>query len=224
MITEAQLIANRINALKSTGPTSPEGKRVVRMNAATHGYAGHTVVLHSHEIPAYEEHFASFRSEYKPVGPTEQFLVQSLADLAWSAQQIRADITTASAQAGSRHLHETAASGDERIDTAIAQGRSLDDRARTLNTRGMYEQRKMRLFHTTRKELIQVQAERKAQEQKEIAEAAEMRRADNLSRQPGEPERQPSENGFVCSLQQVDRYIVLEDRLNRFNSPRKAAA
>ena len=39
MATEAQIAANRQNALKSTGPSSPEGKAASSQNRLTHGLA-----------------------------------------------------------------------------------------------------------------------------------------------------------------------------------------
>ena len=37
MATEAQLIANRLNARKSTGPRTHQGKSIVSQNALKHG-------------------------------------------------------------------------------------------------------------------------------------------------------------------------------------------
>src|SRR5271163_4487269 len=221
-ISEAQLKANRENSLHSTGPTSTKGKRIVRMNAVVHGFAGHTVVLHEHEIPAYNQHFASFRKEYSPVGATEEFLVQSLAELSWSAQQIRSQITTAIAVAGNTQLDYQA--GSEPPDCVLSQAGSIKASAPSLNTLGIYEQRKMRLFYATRKELVQIQTERKTREKAGLEEAAQLRKAHKAARQPGEPEWQPAENGFVCSLQEIDRYIARQDLLSRLNKPLKTAA
>lgn len=37
MATEAQILANRRNAQKSTGPRTPQGKAAVSQNAVKHG-------------------------------------------------------------------------------------------------------------------------------------------------------------------------------------------
>jgi len=44
MTSWRQWQANRLNALKSTGPRTEEGKRVSRCNALRHGLAAETVI------------------------------------------------------------------------------------------------------------------------------------------------------------------------------------
>jgi hypothetical protein len=44
MTSPRQLEANRRNALKSTGPTSPNGKQVSRRNPLRHGFTAETVL------------------------------------------------------------------------------------------------------------------------------------------------------------------------------------
>ena len=44
-LSEARINANRLNALRSTGPKSPEGKAIARRNALTHGLTGRGVVV-----------------------------------------------------------------------------------------------------------------------------------------------------------------------------------
>jgi hypothetical protein len=45
MTSEKQIQANRRNALKSTGPKTPEGKAAVRHNALRHGLLSRDVLL-----------------------------------------------------------------------------------------------------------------------------------------------------------------------------------
>ena len=59
MATEAQIIANRRNSQKSTGPRSPEGKAIVSKNAVKHGlFASENVIKGENQ-----DHFDLFRDE-----------------------------------------------------------------------------------------------------------------------------------------------------------------
>jgi hypothetical protein len=212
-ISEAQLNANRENSKLSTGPKSPEGKAKLRLNPLTHGFAGQTVVIPDHQKEDYLKLFKSFRTEFKPQGPSEQFLVQSLAEISWSVQQIRAASTNVMTMSGSlyRPIYDA---GSPEVNFGLSQANAMEDNLRQINLLGIYEQRKMRLFHSTRKELLQIQAERKAAEKEELETAAPLRQACNSTRQPGQPQWQPAEDGFACSLEQIDRFIARRDRLN----------
>jgi hypothetical protein len=203
-ISEAQLRANRENAKLSTGPTSPAGKRKVALNPMTHSFAGQTVLIAAHEEADYQKHFKDFRAEYKPKGPTEQFLVQSLAELSWSAQQIRAQVNNLLSLGGAK-CEPMLVSGDNQVDFAIAQATALEANMAKINLLGIYEQRKMRLFTNTRKELVAIQAQRKLTEQEEVEEASFYRKAS-----PGN--WNPADDGFACSVADVDRYIAITRR------------
>ena len=52
MATEAQTLANRANALKSTGPRTREGKDLARRNAMKHGLCAETLLLPEDEEDA----------------------------------------------------------------------------------------------------------------------------------------------------------------------------
>ena len=221
MISESQLNANRANAQKSTGPQSPETKRKVGMNAIKHGFAGQTVVIPAHDTEAYEEHFASFRREYRPVGPTEEFMVQSLADLTWSVQNMRMQATAILTMAGCKSHGITNTGATPEADAVLGQSISVDSMGPRLNLLSVYEARKMRLFHTTLKALEERQARRKAQHKADLIEAAIYRKACKLHQDPTQPEWHPNENGFVCSMEELDRHIHMQDLIHK---PLKAAA
>ena len=59
----------------------------------------------------------------------------------------------------------------------------------------------MRLFNSTRRELIQMQAERKQRELEELEEAA-------AARETAPAGWQPSHDGFACSLAEIDRFTA----------------
>src|ERR1700736_1336739 len=208
-VSEARLLANRENAKLSTGPTSPKGKRRVRMNSVTHGFSGHTVVVPAFKKEAFTKHLEKFQAEYQPKGVTEEVLVQSLADLSWSNQQMRAQSATIMSMLGCRSsTHGSKA--NERTAFALAQAEHLAEQMHTLNLLGVYEQRKTRLFNNARRKLQELQTARKAREKEELEMAAIIRKAPKSTATPWSP----ADHGFACSEQQIDLFIARRDFLN----------
>jgi hypothetical protein len=83
MTSLPQIEANRRNALKSTGPTSANGKHVSRRNALRHGFTAETVLEPLEDPEEYRTFEAAILSEYLPETPVEQELVRRLASLFW---------------------------------------------------------------------------------------------------------------------------------------------
>jgi hypothetical protein len=189
-ISEAQLNANRENAKHSTGPKFETSKQKTRMNALKHGFSGHIVMIPDHEKEAFLKHLENFRAEYNPKGITEEVLVQSLCDISWSTQQMRAQSANIMAMMGSQP-HDFPGERRPELDYALSQVVEAAENIKTLNTLGIYENRKARLFNATRRELVQVQAERRANEkaEREAAKAA----------QPVMHNATAAPDGFVCS-------------------------
>ena len=103
----------------------------------------------------------------------------------------------------------------------MGHARSVDSLTKRANLMGIYEARKMRLFHTTLKALEERQAKRKAQHKADLIEAAIYRKACKLHQDPTQPEWHPNENGFVCSMEELDRHIHMQDLIHK---PLKIAA
>jgi hypothetical protein len=83
MASEAQINANHRNAAKSTGPRTPEGKRISSRNSLVHGLtAGQTLLPGENPDDLHDLHI-QFMSEWNPVGPTEQSLVQRMVAAHW---------------------------------------------------------------------------------------------------------------------------------------------
>jgi hypothetical protein len=85
MTSERQKIANRENALRSTGPKTPEGKAAVRFNALRHGALAQSVVIPGENADAFENLRNEVWANYSPVGPIEEFLVTRTAASALGA-------------------------------------------------------------------------------------------------------------------------------------------
>jgi hypothetical protein len=82
-----QLAANRQNARKSTGPRTPAGRAVSKMNALKHGILSKEVLVRglnikesSRELSALHERFWQ---ELNPVGPVEEMLVDQIVTTHW---------------------------------------------------------------------------------------------------------------------------------------------
>lgn len=89
MASPAQIDANRVNAQRSTGPSSPAGKAAVARNRATHGLSSSTFFLLPGEDPAeFEALITAFREEFQPCGPTGEFLVEELARSQWKLRRV----------------------------------------------------------------------------------------------------------------------------------------
>jgi hypothetical protein len=88
---------------------------------------------------------------------------------------------------------------------------------------GVYEQRKQRLFNSTRRELQQLQTERKLAEKEELETASQIRKATKSAFQPGQKEWLPAEDGFACSIEEIDRYIARTERLSMLAGGAKMA-
>jgi len=78
-----QIEANRLNALKSTGPRTEEGKRRSRCNAIRHGLTAETIIAGLEDPEDYESFEATIIADYDPTTAVERELVLRLASLLW---------------------------------------------------------------------------------------------------------------------------------------------
>ena len=83
MTSFRQIQANRRNALKSTGPTSEEGKQQSRRNAVRHGLTAETVIGALEDAEDYKAFEAAVIADYDAESAVERELVLRLASLLW---------------------------------------------------------------------------------------------------------------------------------------------
>ena len=88
MATDKQIEANRLNAQKSTGPKTPEGRAAVRLNGVTHGLTAETIVLKGESEVDFANLLNSLEAEHDPVSPTEEALVVQLAMATWRLRRL----------------------------------------------------------------------------------------------------------------------------------------
>ena len=84
MSTAAQITANRINSLSSTGPRTSEGKTISSRNATSHGLssAGDPVLPHE-DRAAFDALFDHYECDFAPETAHEEFLVREMVSARW---------------------------------------------------------------------------------------------------------------------------------------------
>lgn len=91
-VSERKILANRKNALRSTGPKTLRGKRTVSRNAIKHGILAREVVLTAGDEEESQEEFDALiedlENDYQPVGVLEEMLVQAIATALWRKARI----------------------------------------------------------------------------------------------------------------------------------------
>ena len=95
-VSEHKIDANRRNALRSTGPKTKRGKSTVSRNAIKHGLFARQVVIETGFGAEKPEEFNALveqlREHFKPEGPIEESLVETIACCLWrKARIIRAE-------------------------------------------------------------------------------------------------------------------------------------
>jgi hypothetical protein len=88
MTSEKKTQANRRNALKSTGPKTPERKAAVRLNALKHGLLSQSVLLPGEDEEALRELSQNLKVELQPVGELESLLVDRIIASYWRLRRL----------------------------------------------------------------------------------------------------------------------------------------
>lgn len=83
MSTEAQILANRRNAQKSTGTRTREGKSAVSQNAVKHGLLAARDVINSENQAEFDLYRDRMLDELAPVSPMESMLAERIVSLSW---------------------------------------------------------------------------------------------------------------------------------------------
>ncbi len=83
MATQAQILANRRNASKSTGPKTAEGKSTSAKNATKHGLFARYDVVISEDQADYDALRESLLNELAPEGTMEHLLAERIVSLVW---------------------------------------------------------------------------------------------------------------------------------------------
>jgi len=89
MATQAQITANRLNALKSKGPVTPAGKQAVRFNALKTGIDATQVIITGESTEEFEAFAQALRDTWNPADLVESAFVDRLIHNSWRLDRLR---------------------------------------------------------------------------------------------------------------------------------------
>ena len=87
MASEAQISANRRNAVQSTGPKTAAGKAVASRNAQRHGLTAQPVILFDEQARDFTQFHDGLRAALDPADVAEEELVERIVICAWRLQR-----------------------------------------------------------------------------------------------------------------------------------------
>ena len=87
-VSPARLAANRLNAQKSTGPRTAEGKGRSSQNALKHGLCSGAAVLPGECAEAFDAFGRELDEELRPRGSAQRVLFEQIHNLAWKLRRV----------------------------------------------------------------------------------------------------------------------------------------
>ena len=202
------------------GPQSPEAKERVKYNALRHGFTGQVLIMTPEEREKFDAFVKGMMTDLAPVGTHESFLANSMAEEAWRLNQIRARCNNLSAVGdfdGAGDKYRPMEDQNPAIETAVTDSVVARNQSKQLALMSLYGQRTQRAYEKYKKDLKELQANRKANEE---AEQEEARLLFQLADTQGLA-YDPQKDGFVFSLHliraQADRHhrLILAKRTER---------
>jgi len=199
MSSDAQIDANRLNAQKSTGPASPEGKAKTRFNSLKTGLYAKSEVIPGEDAAELEALAGDYREEFHPHTPVQMALVDSLIGGDWVLRRLR--------QSEAR-MWQQAMEGGADLGQAYQNNPSIDRVMRRVEgLRRSYNRDLRHLEEILEKEAQAAAAEAKAAADQAkaaaVADHAELvRMILNEKEDDGTPAYTPEEARFTASLMQ----------------------
>ncbi|MHB9026394.1 MAG: hypothetical protein ACYC7E_19820 [Armatimonadota bacterium] len=88
MSSKRKRLANRLNAQKSTGPRTPEGKARSSKNALKHGFFAREVLIPEENAEEFTDFVREMRRDLKPVGSLEEVIASQVTAGAWRLKRL----------------------------------------------------------------------------------------------------------------------------------------
>ena len=88
MTTNRQILANRQNSRKGTGPKSHNGKAKSKLNAMTHGLLAADLIVRDEDPAEFAQVLENLVDDLQPQGPLEALLVERVAACMWRLRRL----------------------------------------------------------------------------------------------------------------------------------------
>jgi hypothetical protein len=215
VLSEAQRLANRLNAQKSTGPKTPEGKAKSSLNACRHQLTGQVTTMTEPDRVMYNVFLEGYMQEWKPEGATEIQLVTRIAHDNWRLNRAGAIEDNLFAIGSGDITYASDSHNYAEIEDSFTQARTYQKEAKTLQLLSLYEQRTTRTVHKNIELLKKMQADRFAKEAEQLEEAKRLLQLSEMRNLPYDP----AADGFVFSTKQIHAAIDRDRRLKHTADP-----
>lgn len=163
-ISEARLNANRRNALKSTGPRTPEGKAKASLNAVRHALTAQRVTSMDESPEAFEAVRQQLYDEWRPASVLEIALVDQIAELVWRRRRVG---SVESSMLESKAAFASRASGNVMAEMFLREFCKTNSAILRLQ---VYQMRIDSALHRAVAQLRQLQRDRQERDQTPLAE------------------------------------------------------
>ncbi len=224
MTSEKQIAANRANALKSPGPSSPEAKSKVRMNAMRDGITGQVITLSEEDRPVFEKLKAELIEDFAPKTAMELRLANSIAWDTWRLDHLKAVEMNLYAL-GTQDPDCNVECDSPQLHTAMSGALTFVKQSKKMGLLSIYEQRLNRSIHKNMDKLAELQAERKRDYEHDLKEEVHIAEAKEINGLPYQAPTKRSKNGIVFSTAEVlaaaNRESVVSTARGTYGGPKR---
>ena len=173
MATDKQLAANRRNSKHSTGPRTPHGKSITRLNAVQHALTGQLTIVALSDHAAFTTLSHRLTADLHPTGEQELQIAARIVRDTWRLHRASANEENIYAlglieKDKDLILTETGAPHDPATTVALCNARTFMDRSRDFERASLYEQRLKRGLVNDYKLYHQLQKARMSREKQDL--------------------------------------------------------
>ena len=161
------------------------------------------------DLAAFKRYSQEAHDEFQPKTWNEKDLLQRLIDVSWKLHRAAAIDNNILSLGVTKHVPGLDAE-DPQIYDALAMAANLRDNSQFFANLAMQAHRLSRERERILKQLLELQAQRREREGKDMEKAGELLQ---MHAEQGLP-YQPAEDGFVFSNPEIETYVRRQDRLD----------